>query len=296
MCLNTLLIIIVMAIVLGFAVKLPFFLRESKSQKASLEQESATPTGPYSPTSRDLAMLPVALLVGFAFASCKGICLTLGWLVSAIFHECGHALLYWVQGNVAVPWILFTIPLGSRSLLVSLMLIAGAVARSYFAQRRERYLLSALGWGIAALTILFSFVLSEETGRMAMYYGGLGGELFLSTLAMALFYERLGSDRTTRYVLLFLGASCFTGAVTRWTEIAAGVGKLPWGAALDFKLISTGESGGDLDVLMRDFHWTEQDILQSYLTTAWWAGGVLTAFYLWQLFRFLNRRSATSQY
>ena len=59
----------------------------------------------------NLFALPIAILAALLFVSLGGIASILAWLIGMIFHETGHALMYWLNSQIAIPSFGMTIPL-----------------------------------------------------------------------------------------------------------------------------------------------------------------------------------------
>jgi hypothetical protein len=63
-----------------------------------------------------------------------------------------------------------------------------------------------------------------------------------------------------RYLLLFLGASCFLNIYLFWRGVYHGLEDIPMGSMIN----GEDDAGGDMNVLMSDYHWTHGRIRLVY--------------------------------
>src|SRR5262249_21797183 len=142
-------------------------------------------------TARLLA-LPIALLLGVAFARSG-----LGHALQRIFfgmvlHECGHALTAVLVGFPAFPLLWFTPVAEQRSTLLVLLLLGTGIGVALLGWRAERRGWLVVGSGLAVLSLVGALV-PERVARALIIFGGDGGALVLGAALMATFFSPEGS-------------------------------------------------------------------------------------------------------
>ncbi|HVU17117.1 MAG TPA: M50 family metallopeptidase [Candidatus Didemnitutus sp.] len=203
-------------------------------------------------------------------------------------HEFGHATAAWMSGRKALPlpigWTPIEPPYSPMVyfgilLLMVILFIAGWKERKIWA------MIAAVA--IAALQFVMTWRLTESEQQFYWTFCGVGGEFYLSALAIASFYVQLPEKFRwggCRYVFLFLGASCFLYTYLRWRDIYHGLEDIPMGSMVN----GEDDAGGDMNVLMSDYGWTHSRIRFAYhaLGNACLVGlGVVYAVFLLRLNR-----------
>jgi hypothetical protein len=233
---------------------------------ADLAKEDA-PANPYDPTSFDSPIIngvaPV-LIVGMAilFRMCP-----LGFLLEGFhvwIHEVGHASVAWLSGRPALP-----LPLGwtniqhEKSLLIysGVLLALGALAVSGWRERKAWPIVLAAA--LLGTQTYMTWFLSEDRAHLWMIFAGVGGEFYLSAAMIGLFYLEL-QERFKwggcRYVVLFIGAASFFESFALWRKVKSGLEGIPYGSMIN----GENDGGGDMNILVNGFHWTQHRIIFTY--------------------------------
>jgi hypothetical protein len=205
-------------------------------------------------------------------------------------HEFGHATLGWLSGRASTP-----LPIGwtnfeqERSLWVAAcfaFLLGLAIWKS----------IGKKVWGVVAvlgvlflLQLRFTFGLNENQFSFLMSYAGVGGEIYLGAILMALFYLRIPGKPFwdyLRYVVLVIGAYSFVNTFRTWIAISQDQASIPWGS------LFAGESdgNGDMNQLYDQFGWTKKEIIRLYLRTGVICAWGLVAVYVAGLARYFTRK------
>ncbi len=179
-------------------------------------------------------------------------------------HEFGHATVAWLTGKRAIP-----LPLGwtniafERSEFVYFGVLALLVVL-FVASMRERLVVPMVAAVVlAGAQFTMTWRLPEETARMWIAFAGVGGEFYLSTLVMILFYVRLPVKfrwGACRYLFLFLAASRFYASFSFWWKVKHGLEGIPYGSMVN----GEDDQSGDMDTLAGDFGWTQHKIIATY--------------------------------
>jgi len=223
--------------------------------------------------------LPAALiLVGVILTNIPGLSI-LVWLLGMGVHEIGHAFIFWLRSIPAIPTFAMAVPLTSSSSILCFVFLLALFGWGLHSARKLGYrIFQGLMTLLLIATFLFTWVFSERFGEMVMIYAGLGGEFFISAIFFLIFFENWGKGERTiklKYFLLGLGAIVYVSAIDRWIKIKFAGADLPYGGLLDFGKLSSGESGGDLDRLVRDFGWNDEFIVLTMLMTGVLSGLVM---------------------
>ena len=194
-------------------------------------------------------------------------------LVGMIFHELGHAVMFWLFGIPAVPTWFLAVNFTNELSVWFFVCFLGVLLLVVWQARRAGYPFFYYG-GMVLIALLFfcSFILAPLAPRDALtIFAGQGGELVLTTVVLCAFFARLPKYfnwHISRYVVCFLAATLFWQKSFLWLRAVKDQTVLPLGASLDFGLINGGQSSGDLDRLIRDFHWSVNEIIGNYLAIA----------------------------
>lgn len=249
-------------------------------------------------TLQDILILPLSIIAAFLVVIFLPQLSILFWLVSMIFHELGHAIIYWLNAQFAIPSFAITmtfqettsfITLGIFTILIIILGIIGAKAKNSLLFYGSIFLFTLL-WVVALLV-------PERTIKEITLYGGLGGEIYLGALAALTYYikfpQKFNWDKN-KFLFLVLGSISFANAGVRWIKISRKQEQLPMGALLDFGAIinSDGASDGDLDKLIREFSWTSDQITNLYLNTFYITSILLIL--IWGLIFWINWPSSTA--
>ena len=225
----------------------------------------------------DLIYYPILLVSGAVFALLLPYLNILDYLFSILlviaFHELGHAVMYWLFGIPAVPTYFFSVAFLTKFSPLFFFCFLSFWAWVVWASRKANYLFLYYG-GIIVIGLLFffSFIVPFFIEKEILtIYGGLGGELILSTVVLCAFFAKLPKYfnwKVSRYVVGFITATVFWHSSFLWIKAIKDHAVLPMGAMIDFGLMSGGPSSGDLDKLIRDYHWDVNKIIGVYLITA----------------------------
>jgi len=229
--------------------------------------------------------LPVALALGVA-AELIGFDIFVFSTTGMWTHELGHAVVAWLSGFVAIPLPFFTLRASEdRNLFGAAVLMLSIAAGVYFALRRRIWPLLVLLGGLASLQMLLTFAINPAQATKWVIFAGLGGELVLPTVLMAAFYQRLpGRWDFWRYPVLAASAVTLVRGLFLWTRVASGTRAMPHGSMVG------SDSEGDVERLVRFYHFGEADLAQTYLRLAWGCLALLACLYAFRVYLSLVRR------
>ncbi|HEY4300006.1 MAG TPA: M50 family metallopeptidase [Candidatus Didemnitutus sp.] len=179
-------------------------------------------------------------------------------------HEFGHATAAWLSGRRALPlpigWTAIEPPY-SPMVYFGLLLLLAILFVAGWRERKVWPMVAAVG--IALLQFVMTWRLTQPEQQFYWTFCGVGGEFYLSALAMAFFFVQLPEKfrwGACRYVFLFLGASCFLNIYLRWRDVYHGLEDIPMGSMIN----GEDDAGGDMNILMSDYHWTHSRIRLTY--------------------------------
>jgi len=179
-------------------------------------------------------------------------------------HEFGHATVAWLVGKRALPLpIGWTNVEGDKSNFVyfGVLFLLGVLLVAGWKERKIWPVLIALA--VVPLQFYMTWRMPEYRADMWLSFGGVGGEFYLSTLLMALFYVQFPEKfkwSFCRYFFLFLGASGFLNIYFFWRQVRRGTESIPWGSMIQ----GEEDGGGDMNVLRDVYHWSNHDIVGTY--------------------------------
>ena len=179
-------------------------------------------------------------------------------------HEFGHATVAWLVGKRALPLpIGWTNVEGEKSTFVyfGVLFLLGVLFVAGWKERKIWPMLIALA--IAPFQFYMTWRMPEYRADMWLSFGGVGGEFYLSTLLMILFYFQFPEKFKwgfCRYFFLFLGASSFLNIYLFWRQVKRGTESIPWGSMIQ----GEEDGGGDMNVLRDSYHWSNHDIVGTY--------------------------------
>ncbi len=179
-------------------------------------------------------------------------------------HEFGHATVAWLAGHRATPLPIGFTPVGEeRSLIVYLCFLALLGLLFWSGWREQKRATMAIAGILAIIQFYMTWIMSNDTYELWLYFGGVGGEFYLSTLLIVCFYFPLPAQWRWdfwRYIVILIAAHTFVDTFWRWHQIKCGTEAIPWGT-----LFGGGEdAGGDMNHLSVDQGWSDGQIIQTY--------------------------------
>ena len=221
--------------------------------------------------SSELWIIPLALVISFILQSAFSFLSIFSWLASLPIHECGHALIGNLSGQLSIPTPMYTVALGPERNWVLIFIIAASLCLiTLVALRKGQAVLASLSAFTLTLQISLTFILPKNITAAARIYAGQASELIGSVFILLLFHASMPERfnwKVNRYLFLVIAALTFTKAARLWVEASGNPAILPLGAAIDFGLMRGENSDGDLDRLIRDFGWSQQQIISVYQKT-----------------------------
>jgi len=180
------------------------------------------------------------------------------------FHEVGHAVPAWLSSRAALPLPFgFTFWREESSWFTGLcvLFLIGVFGVTSF--REKRY------YGVVASAVLLGFwayqtlVLEPYASIGWILFGGLAGELVLTTLAIVSFYYR-APDRMRwdfwRFIVLVPAMSAFVTSLAMWVRIDQGTQGLPLGSIIG----APGDGTGDIERMLAGYAWTAETLTTAY--------------------------------
>lgn len=226
-----------------------------------------SPGSPYDPTSFDSPVINALAPVAVAGLAILFRTSPLGFLLEGFhvwIHELGHASVAWLVGRPALPLPLgWTNVLHDKSLVLyfGILLALGALAVAGWRERKAWPI--ALAVALLGAQSYMTWFLSEERARLWMIFGGVGGEFYLAASMVCLFYFELPDAfrwGASRYLVLFIGAASFYESFTLWRAVKHGLEGIPYGSMIN----GENDGGGDMNILLNDYHWTQHQIIFTY--------------------------------
>jgi hypothetical protein len=224
------------------------------------------------------AALPAALALG-VLAQLMGFEIFVFATTSMWAHELGHAVVAWLGGFVAIPLPFVTLHASEdRTFLGAMLLTLSIAIGAFFAFRRRAWALLTLLGGLASLQLLLTLTLNPAQATKWVIFAGLGGELVIPTLWMVAFYQRLpGRWDFWRYPALAASGVTFVRGLFLWTRVVSGARSMPHGSMVG------SDSEGDVERLVRFYHFTEHGLAQAYLALAWGCFAMLACVYAFRV-------------
>lgn len=223
---------------------------------------------------------PMAFVIAFAINFIE----PLAWFISMWVHEFGHATIAWFSGYRAMVTFAGTIISFDRSLFVyfGILILIGLTFYSGWKEQKKTTMIICII--LAIMQFILTWKTSYSTYQMLLYFGGIGGEFYLSTLLIVTFYWRLPEKfywEFWRFIALIIGATTFWGNFTKWHRISKGKADIPWGTFWGGR----GDSGGDLNVLNNEVGWSADQIINTYNTLGFICFLVIIGTYLYYLWK-----------
>ena len=180
-------------------------------------------------------------------------------------HEFGHATAAWLTGRKALPLPFGWTPVEdeySHFVYFGLLLLFGI---HFVAGWKERKV-----WAMI-LAVAFAAAQYYQTWQLSAYrqefwwggFGGVGGEFYLSTLLMLVFYFQLPEKfkwGACRHVVFFLAAAVFIQTYRLWGDVYHGLEDIPYGSMIN----GEDDPGGDMNRLVDDYGWTQSMIRRNF--------------------------------
>ncbi|MFH7245375.1 MAG: M50 family metallopeptidase [Spirulina sp.] len=198
-------------------------------------------------------------------------------------HEFGHATVAWLSGRQAIP-----LPIGwtnvnpDRSFWVYLgvLILLGLL---YWSGHKEgKRWPMVLAAGLALLQFAMTWLMSPNTFDMLLAFGGIGGELYLSTLLMVSFFFPMPAYWRWdfyRYPVVIGAAFTFWGQFWLWKAIRLGRASIPFG------MMWGDAEHGDMNILVNRHAWEPGTIIGTYNTIANLCFLVIVGGYAYVLYR-----------
>lgn len=200
-------------------------------------------------------------------------------------HEFGHATVAWLGGYRALP-----LPIGWTNVspervgfvywgvlfLLAVLAVAG--------WRERKWVAVAIAVGLAGLQYHMTWRMTDHEVKLWLAFGGIGGEFYLSTAMMGLFFVRLPAKFRwgfCRYVFFFFGAAAFDRVFTMWRRIRRGEEGIPYGSMIG----GEHDAGGDMNILHEDYDWPQRKIIHVYNDLGTACLLALLAIYAWFVLR-----------
>jgi hypothetical protein len=155
------------------------------------------------------------------------------------------------------------VPRETRSGWVVAIVLGTIGAIAYEAVKRKWWGLLAFAGGLGVAQLVLTGLLNPAQARQWGIFSGHAGAIVLPTLAMVAFYQPLGWRWDFwRYPMVLIAAVGFVHAMFLWIGVVRGTGTMPHGSAVG------DDSEGDVERLVREFHWTHSSLATSYATLA----------------------------
>lgn len=207
--------------------------------------------------------LPIAAVAGLLFGV-VGLARPPVFFVQIWFHEVGHAVPAWLSSRAALP-----LPFGftfwkeesSWFTAVCLLFLIGVFA--YTSLRERRYYGVIASFVMFGCWAFFTLVLDPYEAIGWILFGGLAGELVLTTLAIVSFYYR-APDRMRwdfwRFIVLVPAMTAFVTSFAMWVRIHQGTQGLPMGSIIG----APGDGTGDIERMLAGYAWTAETLTTAY--------------------------------
>lgn len=184
-------------------------------------------------------------------------------------HEFGHATVAWLAGHRALPLPLGWTNTGPRTPFVYFGILFLLVVLVVAGIRERKVWPVLIAAALFPLQFYLTWMQPEHRYDLWMGFCGVGGEFYLSAVAIALFHVRLPEKFRwgwCRYLFVFLGAGVFAQTWLRWRNIQHGGEPLPFGSMVN----GEEDAGGDLNILHDDYGWGDRRIIATYHSLGNW--------------------------
>lgn len=200
----------------------------------------------------------------------------INWVVTGFYHEVGHTLAFWLGSIPAIPFFMimtFSFPQFGGFLLFLILTGLGLYC-IYLANAKKILEIKILSGLFLFLLIFCTWIISDRQHLALSIFGGLLGESVVSALVIFIALSNFPDTKTSiqyRYLFAVTGPWVLVGTLVKWTRISFGFDKLPYGAMIDIGGAMHGKSDGDIDRLLRDFHFTEYQLKMIFTVGAYGA-------------------------
>lgn len=202
------------------------------------------------------------------------------------FHEMGHAVIGWLTSRRATPFILWTNVSLHPSVVAGICVAFLLGVMIWAGVRERRYFMPVVAGMLLCLQGIFTFVLSTRTYEKLFFFGGIGGEFYLSALVIVAFHYELPQRLywpVLRFFALPVAMYAFLAATFQWWGILYNPRLAPFGTAMH----GQEDAGGDLNRLYADFGWSVPYMAKVFLTIALICGGVMLLNYVVSVLRLI---------
>lgn len=219
----------------------------------------------------------------------------INWVVTGFYHELGHTLAFWLGSIPAIPFFMimtFSLP-QFGGIVVFLILLVLAVYFFLKGKKLDILEVKILSGLFLFLLTFCTWIISDRQHEAFSIMGGLLGESAVSALVIFVALINFPETKTSiqyRYLFAVTGPWVLVGTLVKWTRISLGLDKLPYGAMVDIGGAMHGKSDGDIDRLLRDFHFTEYQLKMIFTLGAY--GAVVMLVFGVLLISFLNSKKA----
>jgi len=180
-------------------------------------------------------------------------------------HEFGHATAAWLTGRKALPLPFGWTPVEdeySPFVYFGLLLLFGILFVAGWKERKVWAMILAVGFAVAQYYLTWQLSAYRQEFWWGAF-GGVGGEFYLSTLLMLVFYFQLPEKfkwGACRYVVFFLAAAVFIQTYRFWGDVYRGLEDIPYGSMIN----GEDDAGGDMNRLVDDYGWTQSMIRRNF--------------------------------
>ncbi len=228
------------------------------------------------------ASVPTALALALAFHSCDAGHFAQRTALTMPLHELGHAITAWWCGFAAIPTLWKTLIPESRSLFISVLILALNGFVLWRAWVSQRMTLFALGLVLAVLQFVGTVASAQDTTMMAFTFGGDAGAMILGSALMLAFFVGPSSRLRAgglRYGLLAIGAAALVDTFATWWRARSNPDVIPFG-----EIEGVGQS--DASKLVDVHGWSVAQLVDRYVVVgvtclvvvlAGWAWATLAA-------------------
>jgi hypothetical protein len=176
-------------------------------------------------------------------------------------HEIGHAITAWWCGFAAIPTLWKTLIPESRSLFISVLVLALNGFVLWRAWVSQRMTLFALGLVLAVLQFAGTVASAQDTTMMAFTFGGDAGAMILGSALMLAFF--VGPDSRLRagglrFGLLAIGAAALVDTFATWWRARSNPDVIPFG-----EIEGVGQS--DPSKLVEVHGWSVAQLVDRYV-------------------------------
>lgn len=227
-----------------------------------------------------VAAIPLALCCAILF-NVSG----LGGSLQRIFltmpvHELGHAVSAWFCGYAAIPTLWKTIIPETRGFIAPLALGGALGYLLYCGYRARAKPLLVAGGALLTVQFVGTILFKPHTAQTWIIFGGDGAGMILATLLMASFFFGKQTQLykgSLRWGFVVIGAAAFVDMFATWWRSRRDEGAIPYG--------TMDGMASDAMKLVENFGWTQQTLVNRYVTLGLCCLAVLALVYAWGVWR-----------